>query len=143
MIDLQIEVIGTAIAITSEETIIHRQIGAAMISIRIHLTANKGKQGELRQALETIRQSIIMEDGCLGCRVFQSLSNESELVLIEEWQNIDAAQTHVSSDNMAILAGAGNILTESIRVYPEQDPDIQNLREVFKARFALRLTTDS
>lgn len=114
-----------------------------MISIRIHLTANKGKQRELQQALETIMQRIIMEDGCLGCRVFQCLSNESELVVIEEWENIDAAQTHVSSGNMAILAGAGTVLTESIRVYPERDPDIHNLKNVIKARFALRLQTDS
>ena len=114
-----------------------------MISVRIHLMANKGKLKELRQAVESIMQRIIKEDGCLGCRVFQSLSNESELVLIEEWENLDAAKAHAASENMAILAGAGTVLTESIRVYPEQDPDIQNLRKVFKARFALKLTTDS
>jgi len=114
-----------------------------MIGIRIHLMANKGKQEELRQAVETIMQRISMEDGCMGCRVFKSLSNESELVLIEEWENLEAVQAHASSGNMAILAGAGTVLTESIRVYPERDPDIQNLKNLLKARFALRLQTDS
>lgn len=113
-----------------------------MIGVRIHLMANTGKQKELRQVVETIMQRIIMEDGCLGCRAFQSLSNESELVLIEEWENLEAAQTHATSETIAILAGAGTILTERIRVYPEQDPDIQNLREIFKARFPLKLTKD-
>lgn len=114
-----------------------------MISVRIHLMASKGKQKELQQAVEAIMHRISMEDGCLGCRVFKSLSNESELALIEEWENFEAAQAHASSGNLAILAGAGTVLTESIRVYPERDPDIQNLKNVITARFALRLQTDS
>lgn len=114
-----------------------------MISVRIHLMANEGKQRELRQTIENLSQKIAGENGCLGCRVFQSTSNASELVLIEEWENLESAQAHIASSNLAILAGAGTILTESIRVYPERDPDIQNLRKVFKANFALKLTTDS
>ena len=66
--------------------------------------------------------------------MFQSTSNECELVLIEEWENIESAQAHIASSNMAILAGAGTILTESIRVYPERDPDMQVLKNVFKTQ---------
>ena len=113
-----------------------------MISVRIHLMANQGKQKELRQAIENLSQRILREYGCLGCRVFQSTSNDCELVLIEEWENLESAQAHVASGNMAILAGAGTILTESIRVYPEQDPDIHILENVFKAHFSPNLTTE-
>ena len=113
-----------------------------MISVRIHLMANQGKQRELRQTIENLSQRIAGEFGCLGCRVFQSTSNECELVLIEEWENLESAQAHIASSNMAILAGAGTILTESIRVHPERDPDMQVLKNVFKAHFSPKFTTE-
>jgi len=112
-----------------------------MISIRIHLLANKGKQNELRQGLEILSQRIVTELGCLGCRVFQSTSNECELVLIEDWENLESIQAHVASCNMSILAGAGKMLTESIRVYPERDPEIQVLKNVYETRFSPNLKT--
>ena len=112
-----------------------------MISIRIHLVASKGKQEELRQAVENLSQKIILEDGCLECRVFQNTSNKSELVVIGDWKNLETAKAHVSSDNMSILAGAGTILADNIRVYPERDPDIQGLKTVFKARFSPKFET--
>ena len=113
-----------------------------MISVRIHLMANQGKQRELRQTIETLSQRIAGEFGCLGCRVFQSTSNERELVLIEEWENFESARAHIAASNMAILAGAGTILTQSIRVYPERDPDIQVLQNVFKAHFSTKFKTE-
>ena len=112
-----------------------------MISVRIHMMANQGKQRELRQTIENLSQRIAGEYGCLGCRVFQSTSNECELVLIEEWESLDSAQAHIASTSMAILAGAGTILTESIRVYPERDPDMQILKNVFKEHFSPKFTT--
>jgi len=112
-----------------------------MISIRIHLLANKGKQNELRQALEHLSQRIVMEVGCLGCRVFQSTSNECELVLIEEWKDLESVQTHVGFSNMSILTGAGTILVESIRVYPERDPKIQELKNIYNTRFSPKIKT--
>ena len=112
-----------------------------MISIRIHLLANKGQQNELRQAIENLSQRIVMEVGCLGCRVFQSTSNECEMVLIEEWKDLESVQAHVVYSNMAILVGAGRILTESIRVYPEQDPKVQLLKNIYETRFSPRSKT--
>jgi len=113
-----------------------------MISVRIHLVASKGKQGELRQVVENISQRIVMEDGCLGCRVFQSTSNECELVLIGEWETLENVRAHVASGNMAVLVGAGTILTDSIRVYPEGDPDIQVLKNIYETRFSPKLRTE-
>lgn len=112
-----------------------------MIGIRIHLLANKGKQGELRQAVEDLSQRIAMESGCLGCRVFQSTGDARELVLIEEWENLESVQAHIASGNMAILAGAGTLLTEKIRVYPEEDPKIQAIKDLFKKRFSTKFNT--
>jgi len=112
-----------------------------MISIRIHLLANMGKQNELRQALENLSQRIATEAGCLGCRVFQSTGNERELVLIEEWENLESVHAHVASDNMSILKGAGTILTESIRVYPERDRKIQTIKEIYRKRFSPKSKT--
>ena len=77
----------------------------------------------------------------MGCRVFQSTSNECELVLIEEWKDIESVHAHVASSNMSILAGAGTILTESIRVYPERDPKVQALKNIYKTRFSPKFKT--
>jgi quinol monooxygenase YgiN len=114
-------------------------IGGNMISVRIHLVASKGKQRELRQAVETISQKIVMEDGCLGCQIFQSTSDEHELVLIGEWETLENAWAHVASGNMAVLVGAGTILADSIRVYPERDLDIQVLKNIYEKRFSPKL----
>jgi hypothetical protein len=44
---------------------------------------------------------------------------------------------------MSILAGAGTILTESIRVYPEQDPKIQAIKNTYKKRFSAKFLSNS
>lgn len=85
-----------------------------MIIIRIHLSANQGKQNELPQALEKLGRRIAMEVGSLGCRAFQSTGNDCEPLLIGQWEILESVQVHVASRNMSILAGAGTILTESI-----------------------------
>ncbi len=112
-----------------------------MISIRIHLLANKGNENELRQALEDLSQRIAMEVGCLGCRVFQSTNNACEVVLIEEWENLESVQAHIASGNISILAGAGTVLTESIRVYPEQNQEIQAIKNIYIKRFSTKSKT--
>lgn len=110
-----------------------------MISIRIHLLAKEGKLNELRQVVQDLSQRIAMEAGCLGCRVFQSTGNECELVLIEEWEDLESVKAHIASDNMSILTGAGTILTESIRVCPEQHPKIPAIKNIYKKRFSPKL----
>lgn len=113
-----------------------------MISIRIHLLANKGKQNELRQTMENLGQRIAMENGCLGCRVFQCTSNETELVLIEEWEDFESIHAHIASDNMSVLVGAGTVLTDSIRVYPERDEKTQTIKNIYKKRFSPRISAE-
>lgn len=43
-----------------------------MISVRVNLTAREGKQLELGQAIDELRDKIAAEKGCIRCRVFET-----------------------------------------------------------------------
>lgn len=104
----------------------------------MHFKASRGKNLELEQALASLCQTVTMEPGCKGCQVFRSVDNDWELLMIEEWEDRESAQAHLESKSMAVLAGAGTILTDSIRAYLEKSPDMEEMREKLQNRFGAR-----
>jgi quinol monooxygenase YgiN len=103
-----------------------------MISVRIHVTAKKGKQLELKQAITFLKNRIDREMGCTSYRVYQSTDTKDEFVIIEEWENEELAQAHLKSENLTVLAGAASILTKEVRVSLGEDSVSKKLTELFK-----------
>lgn len=82
--------------------------------------------------MEDFVTKIEQEDGCLGCELYQKVKNPEELLLVETWESAANIRSHVTSKNMAVLAGAGKILCRKMYVSLEQDEIIEELNTIFE-----------
>ena len=108
-----------------------------MITVRIHLTARRGKQTELSQAFGGLCRKITGETGCISCQYYQSPENTDELVVIEEWEDEPMARAHLESEYLALLVGACSVLTHKVSVVSGNDLSTKNLKQSFEKRMAI------
>jgi quinol monooxygenase YgiN len=85
-------------------------IAMVMVIIRMKVLAEKRK--ELSQTITSLIGTIRTEKGCQRCDFCQSMENENELSLLEEWDTQDNLNSHLKSDRFRVLRGAMNLLQE-------------------------------
>ncbi len=81
-----------------------------LIIIRMKVLAEKRK--ELSQTIASLIGSIRTEKGCRRCDFCQSMEDENELSLLEEWDTQENLKSHLKSDRFRVLRGAMNLLKE-------------------------------
>ena len=100
-----------------------------MIIARIRLTARADKHIELLQTAESLCPKIAQEKGCLNCDVYQSTSNPREIVISEEWDSEEATMHHLDSKSLAVLAGAGSILSSQVEIFTGSNQPMRAMQE--------------
>ena len=70
------------------------------------------KRKELSQTIASLIGSIRTEKGCRRCDFCQSMENENELSILEEWDTQENLKSHLKSDRFRVLRGAMNLLQE-------------------------------
>ncbi len=70
------------------------------------------KRKELSQTIASLSLSTRMEKGCRRCDICQSLEDENQLFLLEEWDGEKNLMTHLKSEHFRVLRGAENLLKE-------------------------------
>jgi quinol monooxygenase YgiN len=83
-----------------------------MILVIIRMKVLSEKHLELSQTIASLIGSIRTEEGCKRCDFCQSVENENELCLLEEWDRQDNLMRHLESARFRILRGAMNLLKE-------------------------------
>ena len=83
-----------------------------MILVIIRMKVPSGKRKELSQAIASLIGSIRTEEGCERCDFCQSMENENELSLLEEWDTPENLNRHLKSQCFRVLRGAMNLLRE-------------------------------
>ena len=81
-----------------------------LVIIRMRVLAEKRK--ELSQTIASLVGSIRTEKGCQRCDFCQSMENEIELFLLEEWDTEGNVKGHLQSERFRVLRGAMNLLQE-------------------------------
>ena len=81
-----------------------------LVIIRMRVLAEKRK--ELSQTIASLVGSIRTEKGCQRCDFCQSMENENELFLLEEWDTEGNVKGHLQSERFRVLRGAMNLLQE-------------------------------
>ncbi len=67
---------------------------------------------ELSQTIASLIASIRTDKGCWRCEFYQSIEDENELCLLEEWDTQENLMVHLKSGSFRILRGAMNLLKE-------------------------------
>jgi quinol monooxygenase YgiN len=83
-----------------------------MILIMIRMKVLSEKRMELSQTIASLIGSIRAEKGCRSCDFFQSMENENELCLLEEWETQKNFKSYLKSGRFRVLRGAMNLLQE-------------------------------
>ena len=70
------------------------------------------KRMELLQTIDSLIGSIRTEKGCKRCDFYQSIENENQLNLLEEWDTQENLKGYLKSGRFRVLRGAMNLLKE-------------------------------
>jgi quinol monooxygenase YgiN len=85
-------------------------LGMILFIIRMKVLSEKRK--ELSQTISSLIGSIRTEKGCQRCNFFQSMEDENELCLLEEWDPQENLNSYLKSERFRVLRGAMNLLQE-------------------------------
>ncbi len=83
-----------------------------MTLIIIRMKVLSEKRMELSQTIASLMGSIRTEKGCKRCNFWQSMEDEDELCLLEEWDTQKNLMSHLESKRFRVLRGAMNLLKE-------------------------------
>ena len=83
-----------------------------MILVIIRMKVLPEKRKELSQTIASLIGSIRTEKGCRRCDFCQSMEDENELCLLEEWDTRENLKGHLKSERFRVLRGAMNLLKE-------------------------------
>ena len=83
-----------------------------MILAIIRMKVFSEKRMELSQTIASLIGSIRTEKGCSRCDFCQSMENENQLFLLEEWDTQENLRSHLKSGRFKVLRGAMNLLQE-------------------------------
>jgi len=84
----------------------------SMILVIIRMKVLNNKRLELSQTIASLIGSIRTEKGCRRCDFFQSMEDENELCILEEWHPRQELMRHLKSGRFRVLRGAMNLLRE-------------------------------
>jgi len=81
-----------------------------LVIIRMKVLAEKRK--ELSQTIVSLIDYLRRELGCRRCDFYQSMEDENELCILEEWDALENFNGHLKSERFRVLRGAMNLLQE-------------------------------
>ena len=83
-----------------------------MILVIIRMKVLGEKRKELSQTIASLIALIRTEKGCQRCDFCQSMEDENELSLLEEWDTRENLNSHLKAERFRVLRGAMNLLQE-------------------------------
>lgn len=81
-----------------------------LVILRMKVLAEKRK--ELSQTIASLIGSLRTEKGCWRCNFYQSMEDENELCVLEEWDTRENLNRHMKSERFKVLRGATYLLQE-------------------------------
>jgi quinol monooxygenase YgiN len=83
-----------------------------MILVMMRMKVLSAKRLELSQTISLLTASIMTEKGCKRCDFCQSMEDENELCLLEEWDTQENFKDHLKSERFKVFRGAMTLLKE-------------------------------
>ena len=83
-----------------------------MILAIIRMKVLSEKRMELSQTIASLIGSVRTEKGCKRCDFCQSIEDENQLFLLEEWDTQENLKGYLKSGRFRVLRGAMNLLEE-------------------------------
>ena len=68
-----------------------------MFMLSLKLSSPPGKRSELLKSLKLLTSPVVVEPGCLTCRVYEDTTSHGDFLIIEEWHNRADLTRHLKS----------------------------------------------
>lgn len=105
-----------------------------MLLVIIRMKVCSEKRIELSQTITSLVGSTRMEEGCRRCDFCQSIDDENQLFLLEEWESKENLMTHLKSEHFRVLRGAMNLLQEPYEMIFHTVFNLARTEEILKYR---------
>jgi quinol monooxygenase YgiN len=83
-----------------------------MVKVTIRMKVLSEKRSELCQTIVSLIAGLRTEKGCLSFDFCQSMEDENELRILEEWDTRENLNNHLKSERFKVLRGAMSLLRE-------------------------------
>jgi quinol monooxygenase YgiN len=91
--------------------------GASTLSLLPVLVAKPEHRAELLERLVALQRASLADPGCIAYRVFQDMDDADRFVLVEEWSDARAHESHDAQPHVArFLAASRDLLVEPLAV---------------------------
>ncbi|CAA9278560.1 MAG: hypothetical protein AVDCRST_MAG54-3415 [uncultured Actinomycetospora sp.] len=77
----------------------------SLLTVIAHMKALPGKEQELREALESLVDPTLAEDGCVNYDLHQATDDPSTFFFYENWTGPEKLQAHLAADHLVAFAG--------------------------------------
>ena len=68
-----------------------------MFMLSLKISSPPGKRSELLKSLKLLTSPVVVEPGCLTCRVYEDTKSRGDFLVIEEWHNQDDLTKHLKT----------------------------------------------
>jgi quinol monooxygenase YgiN len=69
-----------------------------MIQASLRIVAPAGKRDEIVRTFRSLLEPTGVKHGCLGCRLYQDVTDDNALTYVEEWETCEDFERHLRSD---------------------------------------------
>jgi quinol monooxygenase YgiN len=98
---------------------IGKGLAVSELSVVAVLTAKKGQEDAVRQALSALVAPTRLEEGCLGYDLFESAAAPGVFLTQERWRGQDDVDAHLQTAHVAqAFASAGEALATAPGIHP-------------------------
>ncbi|MDF2685307.1 MAG: antibiotic biosynthesis monooxygenase [Clostridia bacterium] len=101
-----------------------REMELKMISIVVKFYAKKDKLNAIIQLFQELVKRTVVEEGCKKYEIHQDTSDETQLILLEEWENQDVLLLHEKSEHFVDLL-------PKIAELTDKAPQVNKCRKLF------------
>ena len=75
-----------------------------LLTVIARMTAQPGKEQELRSALESLVEPTLAEDGCVNYDLHVAHDDPATFFFYENWESAEKLQAHLANDHLVAFA---------------------------------------
>ena len=91
-----------------------------MFMLSLKISSPPGKRSELLKSLKLLTSPVVVEPGCLTCRVYEDTKSRGDFLVIEEWHNQDDLTKHLKTALFRKLLAVTEISDSTPQIRCEQ-----------------------
>jgi quinol monooxygenase YgiN len=91
-----------------------------MFMLSLKISSPPGKRSELLKSLKLLTRPVVVEPGCLTCRVYEDIKSRGDFFIIEEWHNQDDLTQHLKTALFRKLLAVAEISDASPQIRCEE-----------------------